>query len=331
MIWIGPERISVDQTEAVINGAAVVTVDQPVVTVEGPGAVQCLQGVLTNDVEAYGVGGFLYGAVLTTKGMITCDLWTAWEEADRLELYPTLDGVAAINEVFQKYFPPRLARTTEHTSDRAVLRLVGPQAHAVAARAGFPVPDQGHVLHASEHGATLTRPPLDAPFALQIVVAAEDREETARKLQASGATAAGPVALDVTRLLSGWPRLGVEIDDKTLPQAVRFDENEGVSYTKGCYTGQETVARVHFRGHPNRRLLGLAWDDVPQVDSGVIEHAQKNVGRVTTAAWVGEELGWIGLAVLRREVDIGTSVTAAQSAARVVDLPFAIDSGGLVG
>ena len=75
--------------------------------------------------------------------------------------------------------------------------------------------------------------------------------------------------MQAARILAGWPALGAEIDERTLPQEVRYDEIGGVSYTKGCYTGQETVARLHFRGHPNRELRGLWWrSDEPEPLNG---------------------------------------------------------------
>src|SRR5437773_2242912 len=126
--------------------------------------------------------------------------------------------------------------------------------------------------------------------------------------------------LELARILAGWPRLGAEVDDKTIPQEVRFDEIGGVSYTKGCYTGQETVARLHFRGHANRQLRGLLFDPEPPAAPAqgwtAVMHLDREVGRVTSLAFVPESgvagAGrWIGLAVIRREVASGAMVRAA--------------------
>src|SRR6266571_3032028 len=141
-----------------------------------------------------------------------------------------------------------------------------------------------------------------------------------------------PAMLELARVLAGWPRLGAEVDEKTIPQEVRFDEIGGVSYTKGCYTGQETVARLHFRGHANRALRGLLFDSDPPASPAqgwtAVMHLDREVGRVTSLAFVPESgvagAGrWIGLAVIRREVASGAMVRAAGRDARVVDLPFA--------
>src|SRR5207237_306458 len=137
---------------------------------------------------------------------------------------------------------------------------------------------------------------------------------------AAGAIEAEPAMLELARILAGWPRLGAEVDEKTIPQEVRFDEIGGVSYTKGCYTGQETVARLHFRGHANRQLRGLLFDPEPPAAPAqgwtAVMHLDREVGRVTSLAFVPESgvsgAGrWIGLAVIRREVAPGAMVRAA--------------------
>ena len=123
------------------------------------------------------------------------------------------------------------------------------------------------------------------------------------------------------------------MDDRTIPQEVRYDELGGVSYTKGCYTGQETVSRLHFRGHTNRYLRGLMFDAEPAATPApgwtAVTHLDRDVGRVTSLAWVPEAgvAGggmWIGLALVRREVLPGTAVRAAGRDAHVVELPFAL-------
>ena len=112
---------------------------------------------------------------------------------------------------------------------------------------------------------------------------------------------------------------------------MRFDDIGGVSYTKGCYTGQETVSRLHFRGHANRQLRGLFFESDPPAAPAegwtAVTQDEREVGRVTSIAWLpdggGSVLGrWIGLAIVRREVEIGATVRAAGREARVVHLPF---------
>ena len=127
--------------------------------------------------------------------------------------------------------------------------------------------------------------------------------------------------LHAARILAGWPALGVEIDEKTLPQEVRYDEIGGVSYTKGCYTGQETVARIHFRGHTNRELRGLALAGAGRARraDGLARREGSRHGALDAHAWTDRTLG---LALVRREVEPGSQVVAGGRGATVVTLPF---------
>jgi tRNA-modifying protein YgfZ len=91
-----------------------------------------------------------------------------------------------------------------------------------------------------------------------------------------------PEALELRRIEAGAPRWGREIDERILPAEAGLDATH-VSFTKGCYPGQEPVARLHHRGHPNRGLRVLELDDVPAYDTELV-HDGKPVGRVTSAA-----------------------------------------------
>jgi folate-binding protein YgfZ len=105
--------------------------------------------------------------------------------------------------------------------------------------------------------------------------------------------------LDLRRIAAGVPRWGREIDDRILPAEAGLDRTH-VSFSKGCYPGQEPVARLHFRGHPNRSLRVLELDDVPEYDAELL-HDGKVVGRVTSAAR-REDGSVVALAYVRTEV-----------------------------
>jgi folate-binding protein YgfZ len=315
--------VSDEHEAAVMDGAAVTVSPKSVVSITGAGAVACLQGVLTNDVEHAGERGVVFGALLTPKGMIVTDLWSARTDDELLAILPA-NGREAALEIFQRYFPPRLAKTHDRSPDTAVLELYGPEAVTVMDQAGITLPAPGSTARVTIAGSSshLLRPHEPAPVAAMIVCPRSESDGVLGMLQEAGVVAVPPAAGHLARILSGWPELGAEIGAKTLPQEVRFDDLEGVSYTKGCYTGQETVARVHFRGHPNRRLVGLVWRDAPDpADSSVISDT-KAVGAVTSAAWSGAWDLWIGIAMVRRELEIGSAAVAAGSEARVVSLPI---------
>ena len=138
----------------------------------------------------------------------------------------------------------------------------------------------------------------------------------------SGATAVGEAAADCLRIERGRPRYGVDLDATVIPQEAGLNER-AVSFTKGCYVGQETVARLYYRGKPNRQLRGLRAL-TPLAPGAQLIHEGRAAGSVTSSA-NSPRFGPISLAFVRREVQPGSIVSAgpALTAAEVVELPFA--------
>lgn len=308
---------------AVMDEAGLAPAEVAVIEVTGSGAVSCVQGLLTNDVERPGEGSFVYGAVLTPKGMILSDLW-ALRHGAAVRLVVPAAGKAVVEEVLRKALPPRLARAAERP-ELTVWRLAGPRSFEVARAAGLDVPEPGRSSTTLLEGTPVlaARPRAAAFFELELHASAEQAPVLVEVLEQAGARKVVARALEITRILMGWPRLGVEIDQKTLPQEVRFDELEGVSYTKGCYTGQETVARVHFRGHVNRVLGGVSWRTRPEPgSSSVVLQDGREIGYVTSAAWVAPLEKFVGLAKVRRDYDRKKIATACGAPAYIVGLPF---------
>ena len=323
LLVTGTSALTTAQADAVLECAVVARADSAVLELTGPSVTECVQGLFTNDIEAAGSDAFVYGATLTPKGMIISDLWVALRDGDAA-VYVPLQGRDDVLATFARYVPPRLARVADRTEEASVLHLVGPRAAELAGRAGLAVPDAGRAHAATLEGLSVevAAPPHGQPFALQLACPESDTDGIVAALAAAGVVEGGPGALELARVASGWPRLGAEIGERTLPQEVRFDELGAVSYEKGCYTGQETVARLHFRGHANWRLAGLSWEGEPDFTVAEVLQDQKPVGRVSSAVWL-ERLGhYVGLAMVRYEVGADLVVTAAGAAARTVSLPF---------
>ena len=333
---LNPGDVPAEVVDRLRAGAIVATADVAVLDLTGPGAVACFQGLLTSDIEQPGDGAFVYGALLTPKGMIVVDGWAARLGA-RVRFTVPAEGRERAAAILQHSVPPRLARTVDRSADFAVLRLAGAHAVAILGASGLPTsppPNAGHVIEAmvGDIPLEIARASDRAPFVFQLTVASEHQAAVVDRLVRGGAVVADAAALELARILTGWPRLASEVDEKTIPQEVGYDEIGGVSYTKGCYTGQETVSRLHFRGHANRNLRGLLFEiDSPAPPAegwGAVTEDEREVGRVTSIAWVAGADRWIGLAVLRREVPVGAVVRAAGREARVVTLPFDIPAVG---
>src|SRR5881628_2089416 len=136
---VEPGEVTPALVTALYTGAVVSRVEAGVVSLTGPGAVTSLQGLLTNDVELPGDGSFVYGALLTPKGMIVVDGWAARLGSTVSYTVPAQGREGALG-IFTRSVPPRLARMVDRTADVVVYRLAGPGALATAVAAGLEVP-----------------------------------------------------------------------------------------------------------------------------------------------------------------------------------------------
>ena len=151
-----------------------------------------------------------------------------------------------------------------------------------------------------------------------------DAERTDEVKAALGVPEVGEAVAEIVRVEHGRPRYGIELDDSVIPQEAGLNER-AVSFTKGCYVGQETVARLHYRGKPNRHLRGLRLSE-PVATGEPLRLGEREVGRVGTSV-VSPAHGPIALALVRREAAPGDTVAAGEATATVVELPFSF--GGI--
>jgi folate-binding protein YgfZ len=155
---------------------------------------------------------------------------------------------------------------------------------------------------------------------------ARDADVVRDRLETSACRHATRAVWDIARVESGRPAFGIDMDDNTIPQEANLDTLGAISFTKGCYTGQETVARIHFRGHVNRRLRGLLGSSALPQHGQIVDATGKLVGDVRSTV-ISPRLGPIAIAMLRREVSAGDTVivegTDGPITAEVRELPFA--------
>ncbi len=136
-----------------------------------------------------------------------------------------------------------------------------------------------------------------------------------------GAVAVSEEAVECLRVEHGRPRFGIDIDQTVIPQEAGLNER-AVSFTKGCYVGQETVARLHYRGKPNRHLRGLRLSE-PAERGEELRLGERTIGQLGSSA-ISPRLGPVALALVRREAEPGAVVSVGgHASAEVVALPFA--------
>jgi tRNA-modifying protein YgfZ len=205
------------------------------------------------------------------------------------------------------------------TTDWAVLAVVGPTAPQVLVAAGLPLPD-GDLRATALAGGGFVRQRSAEEF--DLVVARSAADATRQSLLDAGARPAGTWAYEARRVARHEPRLGFETDHRTLPHEL-FLIGPAVHLDKGCYRGQETVARVHNLGKPPRRLVLLHLsgesDEMPPPGTAV-ESGGRAVGFLGTAVQHHED-GPIALAVLKRNVADDAELTVGSSTAAIDTTP----------
>ena len=291
----------------------------------GERSAEVMTGLVTNDVGSLEPGLGCYAAALTPKGRVVADVRIFREEGGLLVDAPAR-AAEGWTQMVRKYVNPRVTPYQDASAATRDIGVFGPQArHVVAAMCGANaaalgvLPPYGHatVLSGSDgaHRLLVAHVPELSVEGFEIIAPVELFDDLWSRALAARAVPMGLEAWEVARIEAGRPEWGIDIDDTTIPQEANFDELHAISYTKGCYVGQEVVARVHFRGHVNRHLRGLraAGEQPPPAGATLLDAAGKAVGDVRSAA-SSPRLGGIALGMVRREVDPGSDLVARWSA-----------------
>jgi folate-binding protein YgfZ len=307
-----------DEARALREGAGLLDrSERGKLALAGAGAKALLQGQVTNDVEALTPGTGCYAALLTPKGKMLGDL-RILDAGDELWL-DTERG--ALQEVFNAIHRARIgfdADLGKRTLQQALLSLVGPRAREVAGPAAAALPDAEHANARAEVGGVPVLL-IVTDVGLDLACEAGARDALAAALEARGARPVSEAAVECLRVERGRPRYGLDLDDTTIPEEAGLNER-AVSFEKGCYVGQETVARLHWRGKPNRHLRGLRLSEL-QPSGTELRLGERVVGTLGSVA-LSPAHGPIALALVRREAPPGTRLLAGSASAEVVDLPF---------
>jgi tRNA-modifying protein YgfZ len=262
-------------------GAAICARDElAFVRVDGRDAARLLQNVVTSDIAALAVGDGQYALALTPKGKPLADAWIV-REGD--EAYVCACEPVAVDDLaatLKRYRLASRAGITVVTGERALLER--------------PLAAPGESWHAGPLGALLLAGTADARAAWEAALAA-------------GAVAIGAETRETIRIEQGVPRFGVDFDGSNLPAEAGVVER-AVSFTKGCYVGQEPIVRLAHRGHANRELHRLGLSEAPVLPATLLD-GEREVGRVTSSASLPEG-GAAALGYVRRTVAEGAELVA---------------------
>jgi folate-binding protein YgfZ len=298
----------------------------------GPKAAEVLNGLITNDVSALLPGQGLYGAALTPKGKVIADV-RVFVRTEEVFVDAGAGAAPGWSAMIRKFVNPRLSKYEDVSRQVGDIGVFGRTSLDIV-RSVFPdaaiaeLAQYAHVpASAAPDSLWIARVPDYGVDGYEVFGPPADLDAVRQKLSEAGAIEVSQDALHFARIEAGRPEWGLDMDDSALAQEVDMDRLDAISYTKGCYTGQETVARVHFRGHVNRLLRGLRVGSDALLPSGTeLKDAEgKVVGTIRSGA-LSPRFGAIALGVVRREVEPGATLRASIDGGEidvsVVELPF---------
>jgi folate-binding protein YgfZ len=305
-----------DEYAALREGAALVDLPGNVLRLSGGKAVELLNSVLTNLVPEEGNLG-VYALLLNPKGRIQTDLRILKATGGDILVAVEPEGATAAKELLGRYAPFYRAELQDlsHADDApwGILGLYGPGARGVL---DGPELAEHETAHVKAGGADLLAAGVAVPVGGYDLLGPADALEAAREhLVGRGAVLAGPGAYETARVEAGVPRFGTDITPENFPAEAGILDR-AVSFEKGCYPGQETVARMRYRGHPNRTLHRFAVEGGPPTGGAEILQDGKRVGQLTSVAPLAVRGEVLALGYLSRNADAQGELRAGDATLR---------------
>jgi folate-binding protein YgfZ len=295
----------------------------------GSGAVDFLNGQVTNELAGMKPGEGCYAAFLTHKGKMLGDLriLAVAEDPQGMPAELLLDtertALQALFDMIRRFKVGYEVELHKRTLERSLFSMIGPSADEVVAKsfalAVVDLPEENdHVLVSLEQTPVRL---IRTDVGIDTLVDSSAAERIRGALESAGAVGVSEAAAEIVRIERGRPRYGIEIDESTIPQEAGLNER-AVNFTKGCYVGQETVARLYYRGKPNRHLRGLRLSE-PAEAGAELRLGERSIGHLGSSL-VSPALGPIGLALVRREAEPGATVAVGDNGvtAIVSELPL---------
>ena len=279
------------------------------ITVSGSEAVMFLNGLITNDMKTLGENQSMLAAFPNVQGRLLAVVRVIRRANDFL-----LDTEAATREkvikILERFTLAGDFKVADVTNDSALISLQGRGASAV-------------VEKISADGITVVPATHTAEAGFDLIVSEEQKDSLWQTLMAEGATPVSPEVEEILRIEAGIARYGIDMDETNVVTETNLDD--AVSYTKGCYLGQEIIVRIKHRGHVAKKLTGLRFETDQPIAAGATIRStdDKEIGRVTSATFSPTFERTVGLGYVRYEyLTPGTPVVVAGVAAATHELPL---------
>jgi folate-binding protein YgfZ len=286
--------------------------------VRGPDGTAFLDALLSNDIAAIAPGSGADATLLTPKGRMLAEVRVLRAEEELL-LDCERSALQALFDALTQFRIGYVAELHKRTLECNLVSLIGPASDGVLPQAPPPT-EHAHIT--TELDGVAIRA-IRTPLGVDLLFEAGNYPRVRHALERAGVLALSAATYECVRIEHGIARYGIELDETTMPQEAGIHE-QAVSYSKGCYIGQETVARLYWKGKPNRHLRGLRLSAAVAPGAAVLQGEQE-MGVLASVA-VSPRLGPIALALVRREAEPGAllSVEGTDAKATVAALPFAL-------
>ncbi len=307
--------------------------------ITGPDRAKFLHNLTTNEIKRLAVGHGCEAFVTSPQGK-TFGYMVILAADDRIVARADPGGAELALPHFRKYGVFDDVSIDDVSSTTFELHLLGPKAIELAGRAAGKLPEDIDYAHiAAEIGGNAVRLVRESPALPrgvtvigELAAAASVKERLLEQGRHLGLIETDAASFDLLRIEAGTPVFGSEVTDKNLPQEFGRDDR-AINFVKGCYLGQETVARIDALGHVNQVLKGLGFEPgspIPEPGS-VLEHDGKRVGVITSAAFSPVRDSFVGLGMIRTaHARAGSRLSFAapqgpgSAEAIVQDLPIAV-------
>lgn len=306
----------------------------------GPKTIDTVNGLVTNDLVPLKPGQGCYACVLTAKSKILADVRIFRVMDQELLLDTSHEASSGLLSFFKKYVNPRLSKFEDVTDSTNCFTVAGPKAAEILskalnidAEALAGLAPYAHLQSELQGRSAMivSTPELSMP-AFDIIFEKNGETEQADLgfFTDLGLELSSNEVWRSRQVETGWPAWGTDMDEETLPQEANMVELHAISFTKGCYIGQETVSRIHFRGRVNKYLRVLAFAaegaiptasdeaplsasqlliDNPPVGAELFNEEGKLMGNVTSCATLTNR-SVVGIGMVRREIENGKTLTA---------------------
>lgn len=295
------------------------------IRVSGSEAVMFLNGLITNDMKTLSENRWMPAVFPTVQGRVIGAVRVIRGNGASFLIDTDRESHDAVLKTISRFTMAGDFRVTDETSETALLSVQGAGAREVVSKIlGLDLPPDG-VTELDWQGApvTIIHASHTAEDGYDFVIDAARASDLRYALETAGAQPVSADVFEVLRVEAGIARFGRDMDETTVVSETNLDD--AVSYTKGCYVGQEIIVRIKHRGHVAKKLTGLSFETDGKVEAGTVITSTdgKEIGRVTSTA-VSPNAGSIGLGYVRYEyLAPGTNVLIADGInATVTELPF---------